>query len=1179
MGRFLVVSIGLLVISITSTKAQILINEIQSSNYSTIKDDFNEFPDWIELFNSGDVSVNLAGWTLSDDLNDSSKWTFPDITLAPQSYMLIYASGRDILQQPTFWNSIIDEGDTFRYIVPTDTVSANWMAKDYSDMNWALGESGFGYSDNDDITVLPQPLISVYLRKAFSVSNISEVNELILNVDYDDAFVAYINGVEVARANIGAAGSNVTYNQLAEGNHEALIYQGGQPEMFDISNHINLLNSGDNLFTMEVHNVSAGSSDFTAIPILTVGSSSASDEQKPSKYFPFGSKGLHTNFKLKSNGESLMLYNENKILIDSFSSVAIGPNLSFGRLANSPQTLEFFMIPTPGKKNPDKGYDKLTTDRIEYSKAGGFYTGNISVNLSASAEDTIYYTVDGSEPTNESLLYSDDIIINKNTVVRARIIKNGFLPSPIYSQTYINSRKSDLPVVSISTNPENLWDYYTGMYEMGPGAEPDNPHFGANFWMDWEYPFQFEMFDKSGKQVLSQVVGAKIFGAWSRATAQKSFALLARKSYGESYYNYPIFNEKPLEYYRSLVIRNAGNDWSSAMMRDGLITGITSHLGLDYQGFQPVSTYLNGEYWGMYNIREKINEHFLALNHNLNPDDIIILEADGNVVIGDNADYIQLTNYLNSNVSLGTSEKYKYVSDKVDIDNFIKYQLVQIYIHNDDWPGNNIKYWKTIHPGSKWRYILYDTDFGFGIYNESSYTNNTLEYALEPDGPGWPNPPWSTLMFRRLITNESFRHNFINQLADNINTTFLPSNIIRYTDSLKSVVNSEMPYHLNRWGRSYDDWSWQVERIKNWGQYRPSYMRNHIRSYFNLPNQHLVTLNVSDESHGHIRLNSLNLSDFPFSGIYFQEVPIDVEAVPAPGYKFVSWEGDVTHDQRTFSFDLTAQAAFKAIFEKVTEEKANLVINEINYNSPVGSDAGDWVEIYNNSTSTFDIQNYQFAELSTDSVFYMPNPTIIEPGGYLVISKNLDKFKAVYPDIQNVTGEINFGLSSSGDEIRLYNYDGAIIDAVDYLPYSPWPVEANGTGATLELIHPNLDNGQAENWVAIKNGGTPGAKNSNYSNIQVPGISSESIADISAFPNSFSDYTTVKLNLSLSQKVRLEVVDINGRIIEVLSDSYLPSGDHFFDWIPNGNTVGGIYIIRLLTNNNTYNAKVTFIQN
>jgi uncharacterized repeat protein (TIGR02543 family) len=1172
---------ALIVFSLTdAVNSQVLINEIQSSNVITLKDEFNEYPDWIELINTTSEIVNLQGWCLSDDKNLLAKWCFPQIQLLPSQPLLVCASGRDIKQAPSYWHTVIDAGAEWKYILPGDTVSTDWKAPAYSDIDWLTGNSGFGYGDNDDNTSVLEGTVSIYTRKTFNLSALDNISSILLHVDFDDGFVAYLNGVEVARTNLGEANSDVTYDQLAVPDHEAMMYQGLQPVVFDISAYKNSLVIGENILAVEIHNSSTTSSDLSLITFLTFGKTSVGDvSELPSPLLLLGNKFPHTNFKIKSGGEVVILSNPAGHIADSITPPAMQQDFSFGRLSGNINQFSIFDVATPGGANPDSGLNVLADDKINYSVPGGFHSAGFSVQLSSSAVAPIYFTTDGSEPDSTSSLYTSAINISGNTVLKSRIIKEGYLIGRTYAATYVTEHASNMPITCLSTLPSNLWDYNTGMYVMGPNASSGYPYFGANFWMDWEKPFCVEIYNTSGKCIINQVAGASIFGAWSRARKQKSFAIAARKSYGDSDFDYPLFVTQPsIDKYKSFVLRNSGNDWDLAFMRDVLITDLTSKLGVEHQAFQPTATYLNGEYWGIYDMREKVNENFIAEHWHVNPDNVTILLNDAEVIAGDNTEYIQLRNYLNSNVSLAEADKYKYVSDRIDIDNFIKYQLIQIYVDNRDWPGNNIKYWKTSDPQSKWRWILYDTDFGFGLYNSESFRDNTLSFALDPNGPGWPNPAWSTLLFRRLITNTDFKNDFIIQMCDNINTTFESSNVESRVDSIYNLYKTEMPFHKIRWGQSFDSWRNEVIRIKSWASYRPEYMQDFLFTTFELQGYSKITLNVSGENQGTIRLNSITPNSYPFLGTYFYNIPIEMEAIPAPGYKFVGWEGQSTSTDRLISYTPTGDATFTAKFEAATADDINLTINEINYNSSVDWPSGDWVEIYNKGAATVDLSGCKLSDSNQDSGYVFSDGSSLAPDKYLVVTKNSDNFRRNYPYVNNVIGDFIFGLSSLGDEIRLYDALGKILDAVDYLSTSPWPIEANGTGITLELKNPDLDNTKPENWVAVKQYGTPGAVNSMLTDILEPKLNISSNGIITAFPNKFSDYTTISFTLPSSGKVKIDVIDLQGIIIENLVDGYFPAGDNYTDWSPESLIGSGMYIIRLISGTYIDNINVVYIK-
>lgn len=947
------------------------------------------------------------------------------------------------------------------------------------------------------------------------------------------------------------------------------------PDSFDISQNINLLKNGTNVLAVEIHNVSGTSTDLTAVPFLSLGQTTVQNCRK-SKLLGLSTSTLHTNFKISSSGEPLILSSPDSVIVDSLGSVIISVNVSYGIVPGSAEK-KYFIEPTPGLPNGSIGYYLLEDDSVKFNKKSQFITSSIALQLSSSANLPIYYTKDNSEPTRMSNLFNGDIPINSTSTIRARVFEQGKLPGKIYSVSFLKERKPDLPVISLTTEDDYLWDHNIGMYELGPNAGNRNPYFGANFWMDWEYPFSFAFFDEEGNCQISREIGAKIFGAWSRAKAQKSFSLFARKEYGRDKIEYPLFKNHKLSSFSSVVLRNSGNDWARTMMADGLMTGITAHLNLDHQAFQPTVTYLNGTYWGIYNMREKINEDFLADHHQLDPDEIIILEnvhtlGSMSVIEGNPAEYEQLTAYLTANSSLQPTDNYNWVSAEIEIDNYIKYQLVQIYVGNTDWPGNNNKYWKTTDTNSKWRWVLYDTDFGF-----KTATGNTLEFALSANGPKSQNQPWSTLLFRRMMSNREFRNNFINQMADNINTTFTPVVVNPFVDSLAALIKNEMPYHCTKWGHSFSNWQNKVASLKTFAAQRPNNVRGHVQNYFSLPSQQTISLDVSNRETGSIKLNSILPENYPFSGIYFEGVPITVTAVPKVGYSFVKWEGDYYSSDLSLTINLEKRTSLKAVFEKNNNENIALTINEINYKSSEAFDAGDWIEIFNPSTTTLDISGYILSEGSGDAYYLFPSGTILEAGDYLVLARNIARFHTIYPEVKNVKGEFPFGLSANGDQLRLYNGEFNLLDAVGYLTFHPWPENVSETNYTIELKEAAYDNNSGNNWQANSLKGTPGKENTRIGNPLSNQKLKENLA-VSIFPTKFSDFVSIKINLLTNSDVTIDIVNLQGQVVHQIREHALPFGEYLVDWTPNADVVNGVYIVRVQCNNTTVNSKVVYLK-
>ncbi len=898
----------------------IRINEAVSSNSNFIDED-GDSPDWFELYNYGNQSVSLKNWTISDKDDIPDKWTFPDISINPDEYLLIWASGKDRGNSNIF-RTLINWGDEFKYIIPDSQTPNNWRDPNFDDSDWQTGKSGFGYGDGDDETIIPNGTLSLFLRKTFNLNDVNDIESLILDVDYDDAFVAYINGIEVGRKNIG--GNPPFYNSVPYTDHESAIYQNGKPDRITITNFDGIINSGDNIFALQAHNVSNTSSDFTIIPFLSI---SLKDNNSdigilPPEILGLNNDNLHTNFKISSEGENLSLYDNNGNKISELNVIGVPTDVSLGISQNN--NIVHFTTPTPGFENSLNFYQGSNLTNITFSHEGGSFTGELNLSFSGtSGNEVIRYTLDASEPNENSIIYSGPININKTTIVRARVFESGYIPSYTQSRAFIYNVNHTLPIVSLITDPHNLFDNEDGIYVFGDSYDQNYPHFGANFWEDWERPIHFSLYENNSNYETSFNGGVKIFGGWSRGQAQRSFSFFARSKYGSSEINYKLFPQLDYSEFQSFILRNSGQDWLRTSVKDAALTSLLKGTGLDYQSYRPVVTYINGEYWGIYNLREKVNEHFIASKHNLDPDDIDLLTNNSELVHGSSDGYEELINFVSSN-DLSIEENYNYVKDRIDVDNYIIYQVSQIYFNNHDWPGNNIKYWK--HKEGKWKWIIYDTDFGFGSFPSwLGYNYNTLNFALTANGPNWPNPPWSTLLFRKMVENLEFRNMFINRYADELNSRFLPHRFSNHIDSLINNIKIEIPSHFNRWNSYVQNWNYQdyVNDMKNFSNNRPQFSRNHILSSFNLPNIQNLLLDIENLEMGSVQLNNnLLINENNWSGKYFESVPIKILAIAKSGYSFSHWSDeslfiyeDLDLNNPELIIDLKHHSKFKAHFK------------------------------------------------------------------------------------------------------------------------------------------------------------------------------------------------------------------------------------------------------------------------
>lgn len=615
-----------------------------------------------------------------------------------------------------------------------------------------------------------------------------------------------------------------------------------------------------------------------------------------------------------------------------------------------------------------EGNEERISSTIQFSHESGFYDENISLELSSTLENAeIYYTLDGSIPTIESERYEQPIEIasrlghfnkianirtsyleswqepgevRKGTVIRAAVFVDGERIDEVSTHSYFIGALRDiytLPVISLVVHPDYFFDDEIGIYVPGnlyQNSRPHEPWFNPGNYSErgreWERPAHMEYFETDKSLAFAQQVGVRIHGGASRTTPQKSLRIYARNSYGEKYIEHPIFPNQSLDQYKRLLLRQSGNDWPSTMFRDALMQGLIEHLDVDTQAYQPAILFINGEYWGIHNIRERHDKHYLATNYGVPDDNIDLLKENRNVQEGDSEQYDHLISYVESN-DMSEQHHYEYVQTLMDVDNYIHYQVAEIYFQNTDWPGNNIRYWRLRteynpdaeipeHDG-RFRWMHYDTDFGFSLYEGSEgYKHNTLQFATMANGPDWPNPDWSTLLLRTLLENQDFQHNFINTFADHLNMWFHPDRVLDMIDQFKERLEPEMAEHINRWGHPYsiNHWDENVEVLRIFARNRPDYVRNHIIEQFDLYGMYQLQLSPFSSEEGNVSLNTLSFDGLSANwyGTYFTNVPITLEAEAKPGYRFTGWGGDINETAERITINLLRDTRIEAQFVK-----------------------------------------------------------------------------------------------------------------------------------------------------------------------------------------------------------------------------------------------------------------------
>lgn len=582
---------------------------------------------------------------------------------------------------------------------------------------------------------------------------------------------------------------------------------------------------------------------------------------------------LHTNFKISIEGEPIILSNPEGQMVDYLPNVVLSSDYSFGRIPDGESEMILFEASTPGISNLHGSAHEPLEDSIYFSAEQGFYETALNLALTnLNTESAIYYTFDGSDPTPADFLYTEPIEIEENlspnnlstinttdttalhpykwrpplenifkgTVIKARAFEDTVPTSPIYTRSYfvhedINHRYGQLPVISLVTDSLHLFDYHSGIYVFGSNVVnyPDNWWGQGNFFgrgKNWERPANFTFFEGGGSVAFNQDVGLRIHGGSSRSLPLKSLRIYARNQYGKPHIDYAFFPGYEMSEFERILLRQSGNDFETNYIADVLSVLITYDFNFLKQRFRSAVLFINGEFWGLMNVRERIDDHFVEYNTGTDTEHSDYRMVETWVEFPETEDSFNDLMEFVINHDLDLSENYEYISTQIDIDNIIDYYIAKLYIAVYDWPGNNIKMWRSGYD-RRWRWIYFDNDEAF---QDPAF--NAIEHATLENGPFWPNPPVSTVLFRKLLANEQFATQFLSTFEYHLLNTFSADQVNALLDSIINPIEPVMQEHINRWQypESLDFWREEVEKIRTFAKERPCYMRNHLMQYFNI---------------------------------------------------------------------------------------------------------------------------------------------------------------------------------------------------------------------------------------------------------------------------------------------------------------------------------------------------------
>ena len=656
-----------------------------------------------------------------------------------------------------------------------------------------------------------------------------------------------------------------------------------------------------------------------------------------------GVSALHTNFRLESSKKSSLFLFKGDDTIDKIEDFAAqpAPNIAFGRNTDGSDEWGYQLEPTPGKANTGKTCkpEDILGEPV-FSIKGCVMSTKETITLMLTLPDgspegtEIRYTLDGSEPTKNSQLYQSQLSFNTNKIVRAKLFCDGKLSPRSTTHSYLfHGRDITLPVISINTDNRYFNDSKIGIYSDNKASDGKK-----NYEHNWRRPMNIEFFMKDmNASTLNQLIEARVCGGATRGAARKSMAIYANKRFGEKRFNYEFFpDQKPgLKDFKSLMLRNAGNDFDYLYMRDAIIQrNVGSHLDIDWQAWQPAIVYINGQYRGMLNIRERSNEDNIYTNYN-GLEDLDMFENWGELKEGTWDNYNAFKVFYNEHGH--TMAEFEQWMDCME---FLNLMAANLYYNNVDFPGNNIVMWRPTAEGGRWRWIMKDTDYTMGLYSQCAANYKILEWLYNPNydsGLNWgANGYDSTRLFRRLMEDADFNREFIDHCAIYMGDFLNEKGTRAVWDPMYNMIKTEYTYHrnlINQWWPNYND---ELRNARNWLSQRTNHFYQQLADYYKLgtPTPLVINKDASEEVKTYV--NGIEIKDGYFDGKFFEGRKLTVEGKAGEGREVKGWkvmkDGSTTQvDGSVYTFDMPkcSKLTLTAIFGESTG------IETINTNNPM----------------------------------------------------------------------------------------------------------------------------------------------------------------------------------------------------------------------------------------------------
>ena len=753
------------------------INEILAENKGNFKNDKGEFSGYVEIKNISKKTINLEGYSLSNSADICFKWQFPSYRLGSGDVVVVYTSGASSIN---------------------GTLSTGFKLKN---------KNGSVILSNKEGKIIQK---IDYENLANGMGLIKQGKEYLENGALSPGYPNTVDGIKSFEKKYMRYPSGLVVNEVMSSNYSYLPQNGGR--YYD---WIELYNNGSKNINLSDYCVTTNLNTLCMYKLPKV-------ELKKGEYYILMASGdenlsnkkyKHAPFKIGDN-EGIFI-TEGNYVVDSIYISNIPKGYSMGKSGSYGSY--YFSKPTPGEKNGSGVQSLSYTPRA--SVESGIFNKSKGIKVSLTGSGNIYYTTDGSKPTTSSNKYSSPLTIKETTVLRIMSKESGRLASEVKTYSYIINENHKIAVLSLAINK---WDLYNV-----------NVHTSLNSTV--VEPVNAELLELDGKGFQIDA-GLKLFGGSTRSYPKKSYELKFKKMFGDGHLNYPVFDTVDSSVYNSLVLRTgsqdefAGDYDEKIIIKDVVATSLMQkYTKVDVQAYKPVVVYINGDYWGLYFLREKVDETFVSNHYNVatTKSDTDILRIDGEVKTGSSKKYQTMMNYIYNN-SMAINSNYKKIKDQIDIENFCDFWIAEIWSNNYDIV--NTRYFSNPNvDNGKWKWIFYDLDSGF--YNVTGYGFN---YYTRPQGVGYGN--FSTALLRNLMKNSEFRKTFLERLSYNLKNTWSTKNFEAEIDSvLKEISKDEMKRNLSRWNiMSYSTFENHVSKVKSFASARNSYIVKEAKAYFGL---------------------------------------------------------------------------------------------------------------------------------------------------------------------------------------------------------------------------------------------------------------------------------------------------------------------------------------------------------